>query len=142
MTIHYPALSMPLIRRLIPLAAASWFVLLVAACANATPTPTARYAVEVTTAPAPPVAGTDLLLEARLTDAQGNAVSDATVSFDVDMVMMSHGKHVVAAQSDGAGRFTAPFHFVMAGAWRVIVIVERPGESAEQLRTELTVNPK
>ena len=79
--------------------------------------------------PNPPSRG-ETTLEALITDLDGKPVSDATISFDIDMTNMSHGRNVTAASSLGDGRYSAEVHFLMPGPWRVIVGIERAGETS------------
>ena len=78
--------------------------------------------------PNPPVRG-DNTLEALVTDSNGQPITDVTISFDIDMTNMSHGKNVVTASSLGEGRYSAEIHFLMPGPWRVIVGIERAGQT-------------
>ena len=78
--------------------------------------------------PNPPSRG-DNTLEALVTDSNGQPITDATISFDIDMTNMSHGKNVVTASSLGEGRYSAEIHFLMPGPWRVIVGIERAGQT-------------
>ena len=78
--------------------------------------------------PNPPSRG-DNTLEALVTDSNGQPITDATISFDIDMTNMSHGRNVTTASSLGEGRYSAEIHFLMPGPWRVIVGVERAGQS-------------
>ena len=59
--------------------------------------------------PNPPSRG-DNTLEALVTDSNGQPITDATISFDIDMTNMSHGKNVVTASSLGEGRYSAEIH--------------------------------
>lgn len=83
--------------------------------------------VWIFSAPTPPVRGNDTL-EAFVTDASGQPIADAEVSFDIDMTNMSHGKNVVTASSLGDGHYSAQLHFLMPGPWRVIVGIQRGGQ--------------
>lgn len=74
----------------------------------------------------PPARGKDTL-EAVVTDAEGQPVSDATVSFDADMTNMSMGRNVATASSLGGGHYGGVISFGMSGPWRLIVHVEQPG---------------
>ena len=78
--------------------------------------------------PNPPSRG-DNTLEALVTDSNGQPITDATISFDIDMTNMSHGRNVTAASSLGDGRYSAELHFLMPGPWRVIVGIERAGQT-------------
>ena len=86
----------------------------------------------------PPTRGTNVL-EATVTDAQGQPVTDAQVAFDLDMTNMSHGKNVVAAAPQGDGRYAGRAFFMMPGPWRVITFVARPGQPTVQARFDFQV---
>ena len=97
------------------------------------------YTVTLFSTPNPPVRGSNAL-QALVVDANNQPVKDATVSFDVDMTTMSHGKNVVPAKLSDNGRYTAALVFVMPGPWRVIVAVQRAGASAVSDRFNFSVN--
>jgi hypothetical protein len=101
-----------------------------------------RQAADLTitlySAPNPPTRGTDVL-EAVVTDAQGQPVKDAQVAFDLDMTNMSHGKNVVEATPQGDGRYAGRAFFMMPGPWRVITLVARPGQPTVQARFDFQV---
>jgi hypothetical protein len=78
--------------------------------------------------PATPVRGENTF-EAFITDENGTPVTDATISFDINMTNMNHRKNVVTATSLGDGYYSGIVHFLMPGPWRVIVGIERPVET-------------
>ena len=78
--------------------------------------------------PNPPSRG-ETTLEVLIADLDGKPVSDAAISFDIDMTNMSHGRNVTSASSLGDGRYSGDVHFLMPGPWRVIVGIERAGQS-------------
>src|SRR4030066_865113 len=78
--------------------------------------------------PNPPIRG-DNTFEAFVTDANGQPITDAKISFDIDMTNMSHGKKVVEAAHMEGGIFSGEVHFLMPGPWRVIVAIERSGQT-------------
>ena len=88
--------------------------------------------------PNQPIRGANTL-EIFVADANGKPITDAKVSFDLDMTNMSHGKNVVTASSLGEGRYNGSVHFLMPGPWRVIVVVDRNGQT-EKVRFEFNVN--
>ncbi len=98
-----------------------------------------NWTVALFSSPNPPIRGSNTL-EALVTDATGKPVTDATVSFDVDMTTMSHGKNVVTAKSSGNGRYAGALFFMMPGPWRVIVAVASPGQPSASERFNFTVN--
>jgi len=81
-------------------------------------------------------------LDAYLLGADGKPITDAAVTFDIDMTNMSHGAYLVTAAPAGEGHYTGNVHFSMPGPWRVIAIVERPGAETARLRFEFTVKMK
>jgi len=89
--------------------------------------------------PAQPVRGM-AELDAYLAGADGKPVTDAKVTFDIDMTNMSHGLNQVTAEPAGDGHYTGPVRFMMPGPWRVIAIVDRPGQETAKLRFEFMVN--
>jgi len=91
--------------------------------------------------PNPPVRGGNTL-EAVITDAKGEAVDGARVSFDLDMTTMSHGKNVVVATARGAGHYVGAVSYAMGGPWRVIVTVEKAGQPPQSVRFELSVSTR
>lgn len=88
--------------------------------------------------PAQPVRGA-ADLDAYLVGADGQPITDAAVTFDIDMTNMSHGAYLVTAEPAGEGHYTGNVHFSMPGPWRVIAIVERPGSETAKLRFEFAV---
>ena len=78
-------------------------------------------------------------IEVLVADTNGQPISDAKVSFDLNMTNMNHGKNVVAASSLGEGRYSGEVYFLMPGPWRVIVGIERPGQT-NTVRFEIMVN--
>lgn len=84
--------------------------------------------VWIFSAPNPPSRG-DTTLEVLVTDSNGQPITDATISFDIDMTNMSHGKNVTTASSLGDGRYSGEVFFLMPGPWRVIVGIERAGQT-------------
>jgi hypothetical protein len=88
--------------------------------------------------PNPPIRGENVF-EAVVTDANGQPVTDAKISFDFDMINMSHGKNIVEATPLGEGHYAGKVHFLMPGPWRVIVAIER-SEQTSTIRYDFNVN--
>jgi hypothetical protein len=88
--------------------------------------------------PALPVRGRNVL-DALVTDAAGRPVTDAQVSFDLDMTTMSHGLNIVPAQPTGDGHYAGQVFFMMPGPWRVITVIERPDKPVERIRFNFNV---
>ena len=95
--------------------------------------------VTLSSSPTPPIRGVGTL-EAAIVDAKGQPVTDARVSFDLDMTSMSHGKNVVPAAQTAKGRYAGQVRFVMPGPWRTLVVIERPGQPPMQVRFDFPVN--
>ena len=90
-------------------------------------------AVTLLSMPAQPLVGL-ADVEAALVDATGQPVSDAKVTFDIDMTNMSHGLYQVDALAVGTGHYRGRVNFSMAGPWRIHVTSERPGQPATTVR--------
>lgn len=101
--------------------------------------PAGDLIVRLSSAPNPPLRGRNAL-EVLITGADGQPVSDAVVTFDIDMTNMSHGKYVVSAAPQENGRYAGEVSFLMPGPWRAIVSVERPGRTVESARFDFQVN--
>jgi hypothetical protein len=97
-----------------------------------------NFIVTLTSNPATPVWGVGTF-EAKVTDAKGAAITDAQVSFDLDMTNMHMGKNLVAAASQGEGHYAGRVRFSMPGPWRVIVRIAVPGQASEDLSYEFNV---
>ena len=95
------------------------------------------YAVWLTSAEAPK-RGT-AQLDAVVMDKDNLPVTDATVSFDIDMTNMSHGKNVIKTTATGDGHYAGEVHFMMGGPWRVIVVIERGAAAPVNVRFNFNV---
>ncbi len=99
----------------------------------------ASYLIKLSGDPSQPTWGGKNVMRALVTKLTGEKVEDALVSFDLDMIRMSHGKNVVEAAYQGKGLYSGQVHFAMPGVWRVIIRVVRPGQEAETVRLEFSV---
>jgi YtkA-like protein len=81
----------------------------------------------------------DAMFDAYLVQPDGQPIDNATVTFDTDMTNMSHGKYLVPTEATGNGHYVGQVHFSMPGPWRVIALVERPGNETVKLRFEFDV---
>jgi hypothetical protein len=95
------------------------------------------YAVWLTSATEP--GRGDAQLEAVVLDKTDQPVTDATVSFDIDMTNMSHGKNVLKTDSVGRGHYVGSVYFMMGGPWRVIVVIEQPDQAPVRVRFNFDV---
>jgi len=93
--------------------------------------------LRVSTAPEPARLG-DNTLRIAVKDAQGQAVTDATVALEYTMDMPGMRIEKVPAAHSGGGVYEAKVRFTMAGPWGVTVSVQRPGQTA--VRERFTVN--
>jgi hypothetical protein len=87
--------------------------------------------------PSPPARGYDTLA-ALITDSTGTPVSDAQISFDLDMINMSHGRNVIAALPAGNGYYSGRVAFVMPGPWRAVVAI-KTGSTSGTVRFDFMV---
>jgi hypothetical protein len=94
--------------------------------------------VWLSSTPAQPLEGS-AEIDAYLAETGGGCITDARVTFDTDMTNMSHGLYLVAAEPVGNGHYVGRVHFSMPGPWRIITIVERPGQERARLRFEFRV---
>jgi hypothetical protein len=78
-------------------------------------------------------------LRLLVTDPQGQPVTGATVSLDIDMTNMSHGKNVTIASEEEPGRYSGAVFFLMPGPWRLIVDIEQAGK-VDTVRFDFMVN--
>lgn len=77
-----------------------------------------------------------------LSDAQGRAVSDATVKLRINMEIMDMGEVDATAQGRGSGysaTFPANQTFTMGGAWVVQVEIDRPNQSPVHLTFQVLI---
>ena len=86
----------------------------------------------------PPIRGNNTF-DVLVADTNGQPISDANLSFDINMTNMNHGKNVVTASSLGEGRYSGEVFFLMPGPWRIIVGIERAGQ-AKTVRFDFMVN--
>jgi hypothetical protein len=100
--------------------------------------PSGNLLVWIYSDPNPPNSG-DNTLEVFVTDVNGQPINDATISFDLNMTNMNHGKNVVTASSLGNGHYSGDVHFLMSGPWRVIVGIEHAGQT-DTVRFDFMVN--
>jgi ABC-type glycerol-3-phosphate transport system substrate-binding protein len=100
--------------------------------------PTGDLLVWLFSNPNPPVRG-DNTFEVLVTDLKGQPITDAAITFDINMTNMNHGKNVVTASSLGEGHYRGVVHFLMAGPWRVIVGIDRAGKT-NTVRFDFEVN--
>jgi len=96
-----------------------------------------EYAVWLTSAAAPKRGAAQL--EALVLDKDNQPVTDAAVSFDIDMTNMSHGKNIVKTTAAGDGHYAGDVHFMMGGPWRVIVTIERANQTPVSARFNFNV---
>jgi hypothetical protein len=75
----------------------------------------------------PPTSGNNTF-KAFITDAKGQPISDAKLTFDFDMTNMHMGSYVVSPASLGDGWYSSRVSFSMPGPWRVIVRIDRAGQ--------------
>jgi len=97
--------------------------------------------VWLSSTPAQPATG-NAQVDTFVVTSSGQPLTDAKVTYDTDMTNMSHGLYLVPTEPAGAGRYTGKVHFSMAGPWRVITIIERPGVPAVRLRFEFRVKDR
>jgi hypothetical protein len=78
--------------------------------------------------PYPPVGFQNGSFDVTLTDGQGQAITDATITLDLTMPAMPMPQNTVVAQHTSDGLYHGTGRFTMRGLWRIEVIVERGGQ--------------
>jgi len=78
----------------------------------------------------PPIQGANIF-GVFVADANNQPVTDAKITYDIDMTNMSHGQYIVEPTSTGAGHYQGKVSFLMPGPWRIIVAIERSGQTSK-----------
>jgi hypothetical protein len=104
-------------------------------CATSTPTQTildqkqnGNLTIQLFSDHNPPVQGYDVF-QILVTDSNGQPVSDATVSLDLNMTTMNMGNNHVAATPLGKGYYAGKVFFSMPGPWQATVGIQRNGQT-------------
>ena len=84
--------------------------------------------VWIITNPSPPKAG-NCTLDAYVIDSKGQPVSDAKLTFDLNMTNMNMGRNTVTPTLLGEGHYTSQVFFSMRGPWRVIITIVHAGQT-------------
>ncbi len=79
--------------------------------------------------PYPPSGTQATSFEVSLSDANGQAVSDATISLDLTMPAMPMPPNQLEMTAGQAGKYQASGYFTMRGLWRIEVIITRGGQN-------------
>jgi hypothetical protein len=85
--------------------------------------------VSIALDPYPPTGFNPADFEVTLTDANGQAINDATVSLDLTMPTMWMPPNQFPLTSASNGKYSATGQFTMRGLWRIEVIVTRGGKT-------------
>jgi hypothetical protein len=75
--------------------------------------------------PYPPVGFQNGSFDVTLTDGQGQAITNATITLDLTMPAMPMPQNTVVAQHTSDGLYHGTGRFTMRGLWRIEVIIER-----------------
>jgi hypothetical protein len=78
--------------------------------------------------PYPPSGGGSTDFVVNLTDANGQPVSDATISLDLTMPEMWMPPNQLNMVAGDAGKYQASGYFTMRGLWRIEVVITRGGQ--------------
>jgi hypothetical protein len=79
--------------------------------------------VSLTLNPYPPSVSKASDFEISLTDANGQAVSDATISLDLTMPGMYMPPNLLTLEQKGEGKYNATGRFTMRGLWQMEAII-------------------
>lgn len=85
--------------------------------------------VSIALNPYPPTGFNPADFEVTLTDANGQAINDATVSLDLTMPTMWMPTNQFPLTSASNGKYSATGQFTMRGLWRIEVIITRGGKT-------------
>lgn len=78
-------------------------------------------------------------LNFTITDSAGHIIKDATITTHPVMRTMAMDAPSVAADLNASGHYIARPKFAMAGAWRVVVTITRPGQAPQTASFNVTV---
>jgi len=78
--------------------------------------------------PYPPSAGQPIAFDVTLTDLNGKAINDATITLDLTMPSMWMPPNQPAMEFISDGKYHTSAPFTMRGGWRIEVIITRGGE--------------
>jgi hypothetical protein len=84
--------------------------------------------VSLALSPYPPVGFQTTNFDVTLTDVNGQAVTDATISLDLTMPGMWMPPNTLEAQHTGNGVYHAAGRFTMRDLWRIEIIIQRGSE--------------
>jgi hypothetical protein len=83
--------------------------------------------VSLTLNPNPPRAGTPSQFDVTLTDVNGKAIDDASITLNLTMPSMWMPPNQPAMEFVSAGKYSTTAPFTMRGEWRIEVIITRGG---------------
>jgi hypothetical protein len=81
--------------------------------------------VSLALSPYPPSAGQPATFDVKLTDVNGKAIDDASISLDLTMPSMWMPPNQLTMEFVTGGKYTATGQFSMHGGWRIEVIITR-----------------
>lgn len=84
--------------------------------------------VSLTLNPNPPRAGTPSQFDVTLTDVNGKAIDDASITLDLTMPSMWMPPNQPAMEFVSAGKYSTTAPFTMRGEWRIEIIITRGSE--------------
>ncbi len=79
--------------------------------------------VSMTLNPYPPSVSKASTFEIKLSDAEGKAILNATISVDLTMPGMYMPPNLLTLEPIGAGKYAATGRFTMRGPWRMEVVI-------------------
>jgi hypothetical protein len=84
--------------------------------------------VSLALSPYPPSVGQSSAFDITVTDFNGKAIDDASISLDLTMPSMWMPPNQLAMQFVSDGKYHAEGQFTMRGGWRIEVVITRGGE--------------
>ena len=88
--------------------------------------------MSLSTDPAQPMYGQDMVFRVTLKDDAGKQVTGVKVEADLKMKTMDMGKTIVSLVDNGQGIYEGKGKFSMAGPWDVIVTATKDGKGGMQ----------
>ena len=85
--------------------------------------------VSIALNPYPPSAGQPIEFDVTLTDLNGKAIDDASISLDLTMPSMWMPPNQLTMEFVSDGKYHAAGQFTMRGGWRIEVIITRGGKA-------------
>lgn len=81
-------------------------------------------------------------LQLAIVDAAGLTPRDLTVTVDLDMTTMCMSDDILTATPAGDGQFVLAYDFTMPGPWKLIALIDRPGQERATAEFQFDVSAR